>query len=332
MKLTREGKRFLLATVLLTFAAFNTGNNLIYLILAMMISIVAISVVALIINMRGLSLSVSLQGPVFAGQDADLEIVASNNKRFLSSYSLKVILPEGIKGEGRVAQVVASSTAKAECRVSFEKRGIYRWGDFCLESSFPFIFLTRRIRVPVEGVVVVYPEIVGVEGLQTRKGEGQSSYSIRPGRGEDLLTIRDFRAGDDVKLISWKASAKVQGIMVRELTEEQPRAVNIILDDVMPFDSQAFERAVSYAASLAMRLIEEGFFVGLATATKTLPFGNGPEQLYRILDVLAVIRETESPLKGYGGDSSGMNVLVLKSQASSMNGIEADMVVYVSEL
>jgi uncharacterized protein (DUF58 family) len=332
MKLTREGRRFLLATVLLTFAAFNTGNNLIYLILAMMFSIVAISAAALIINMKGLSLAVSVRGPVFAGQAADLEISAENRKRFLSSYSLRVMLPEGMKGEGRVAQVAALSTTKAECRVFFEKRGIYRWGDFFLESSFPFIFLTRRIRVHVEGAVMVYPEIIDVEGTQTHSGEGQSSYSIRPGRGEDLLAIRDFRAGDDVKLISWKASAKAQGIMVRELAEEQPRAVNIILDDIGPFDSRAFERAVSYAASLAMRLIEEDFFVGLATATKTLPYGNGPEQLYRILDVLAVIRETESPLKSYEGDSSGMNVLVLKSQASSMKGLEADMVVYASEL
>jgi hypothetical protein len=60
MKLTREGKRFLLATILLTFAAFNTGNNLIYMILAMMFSIVIISAAALIINMKGLSLAVSV--------------------------------------------------------------------------------------------------------------------------------------------------------------------------------------------------------------------------------------------------------------------------------
>jgi uncharacterized protein (DUF58 family) len=163
-------------------------------------------------------------------------------------------------------------------------------------------------------------------------GEGRSSYTVRPGRGEDLLTIRDFRAGDDVKLISWKASAKAQGLMVREHAEEQPGAVNIVLDDLRPFDSQAFERAVSYAASLAMRLIDEDYYVGLITATKTLPYGSGPEQLYRILDVFAVIKETEQPLKSFESDSSGTNILVLKSQASTMKGFEADMVVYASEL
>jgi uncharacterized protein (DUF58 family) len=333
MKLTREGKRFLLATVLLTFAAFNTGNNLIYLILALMLSIIAISAAALIINMRGLSLDVSVKGPVYAGQAADLEISAENKKRLLPSYSLRVILPEGMRGEGRVAQVAALSTAKSECRVSFEKRGVYKWGDFVIESSFPFIFLTRKVRVPVEGAVTVYPELMDVEGIQqTHSGEGQSSYTIRPGRGEDLLTIRDFRAGDDVKLISWKASAKARGLMVRELAEEQPRTVNIILDDLRPFDSQAFERVVSYAASLAVRLIDEDFYVGLTTAAKTLPFGSGPEQLYRILDVLAVIRETELPLKIFESDTSSTSVLVLKSQASLMKGLEADMVVYASEL
>jgi uncharacterized protein (DUF58 family) len=237
-----------------------------------------------------------------------------------------------MKGEGRVVQVAALSTAKSECRVYFGKRGIYKWGDFFLESSFPFIFLTRKVRVHVDGAVTVYPELMDVEGIQTHSGEGQSSYSIRPGRGEDLLTLRDFRAGDDVKLISWKASAKAQGLMVREHAEEQPGAVNIVLDDLRPFDSQAFELVVSYAASLAMRLIDEDYYVGLITATKTLPYGSGPEQLYRILDVFAVIKETEQPLKSFESDSSGTNILVLKSQASTMKGFEADMVVYASEL
>jgi len=332
MKITREGKRFLLATVLIGVAAFNTGNNLIYLILAMMLSILAIAVSALMLNMRGLSLSVRMGGPVFAGEAADMEVSVSNRKRVLPSFSLKVIMPEDMRGECLVAHVGASSTSLAESRVSFRRRGVYRWGDFALESGFPFIFLVRRARVLVEGAVTVYPRLIEVGGVETAPGGAGRSYSIRPGRGEDLLAIREFREGDDVKLISWKASARAQALMVREHAEERPTAVNIVLDDSMPFDAGAFERAVSYAASLAVRLIDEGFYVGLVTSTKRLPYGAGPEHLYRILDVLAVARETEFIPEPMPEEDFGASVLVLKSEASPMRGLEADMVVYASKL
>lgn len=330
MRLTREGRRFILATLLIGVAAFNTGNNLIYLILAMMLSILAISVAALFLNMKGLSLSARLSGPVFAGQRADMEISVTNRKRLLPSFSLRVILPEGMRGEARVTHVAASSTARTECGIRFERRGIYRWGSFMLESSFPFIFMSRRMKVSMEGAVTVYPGLVEVGGVEILSGQDGRTPSIRPGRGDELLALREFREGDDVKLISWKASARAQGLMVREQAEERPMAANIVLDDTRPFDAVAFERAVSCAASLAVRLIDEGFYVGLATSAKRLPYGAGPEQLYRILDVLAVARETEAIAQAIPEDDIGARVVVLKSGASAMRGLEADMVVHAS--
>ena len=51
---TREGRRFLIAVVLIGFAALNTGNNLIYLIFSMVLSISLISFPVALINLKGL--------------------------------------------------------------------------------------------------------------------------------------------------------------------------------------------------------------------------------------------------------------------------------------
>ncbi len=330
MKLTREGKRFLLATLLLGVAAYNTGNNLIYLILALMLSLLAISLTVLFLNLRGLSLSARLVGPVFAGESAVLEVTIENRKRLLPSYSLNVKFPEGMSGGAKIPYVAASSSAVSECFSSFERRGIYKLGSFALESSFPFIFLTRRVKVSVEGAVTVYPRLIPIASANMPSGSAGRPYSIRPGLGEDLLTLREFREGDDVKLISWKASAKARGLMVREMAEEQPGIVNIVMNDSGPSDVEAFERAVSYAASLAVRLIDEGFYVGLLTSAKRLPYGSGQEQLYRILDVLALARETENIPEAVPAEDIGANVLILKSAASPLRGQVADLVVYAS--
>src|SRR4030042_3369409 len=98
MKLIREGKRFLIATAIIAVAALNTGNNLIYLILSMMLSILVLSILILRGNMNGLDLGVYQSQPVFANNPAYMNITISNRKRLIPSYSIKVLMPEGIKG------------------------------------------------------------------------------------------------------------------------------------------------------------------------------------------------------------------------------------------
>lgn len=330
MKSTREGKRFLLATALLGVAAYNTGNNLIYLILALMLSIIFIAAGSLYLNLRGLSVSARLAGPVFAGQEADMEISVANRKRHLPSYSLRVKLPEGMRGEVMVPRADASSTARTYCPVQFERRGVFKWGDFTVESSFPFIFLNRKVRGSVSGTVTVYPRLIDVDRIDLSVGEGGMPRTLRPGRGEELLSLREFREGDDIKHISWKASAKTRRLMVREHARERALSVNIVLDDAGPPDAEAFERVVSYAVSLAARLIDEGFYVGLWTSAKRLPYGAGPEHLYRMLDVLAVARESDLVPDAFAEDDSGATLLVLKSPASPLMAAGADMVVYAA--
>jgi uncharacterized protein (DUF58 family) len=54
-----------------------------------------------------------------------------------------------------------------------------------------------------------------------------------------------------------------------------------------------FERSVSFAASLAVKLIEMGMALRFVTCKKTIPFGIGKEALLKILDLLAVINLSE---------------------------------------
>jgi len=125
MRPTREGKRFLLSLVLIALAALNTGNNLMYLILAMMLAVLAISFLMLKINLSGLSLSVSLDQPVYARQEAEMVLTLTNAKRFISSYSLKIVLPKGMHGEGYFTSVPLNSSSKVTAEVRVQRWGVY---------------------------------------------------------------------------------------------------------------------------------------------------------------------------------------------------------------
>jgi uncharacterized protein (DUF58 family) len=336
MVITTEGRKFLLLTVLIAVASFNTGNNLIFLILSMMLSILAVSFIVLELNMRGLSLRVSVERPVFARQRSVLDLRISNGKRFLDSYSLRVGLPREMRGEGYVSFVPAGSSAGGRAGVYFGSRGVYQYGDFLLQSSFPFIFLTKALRVGVEGEILVYPEIMEAGAvLWSVYGRGEGAHCIRPGAGDEILGIREMRHGDDIKMVSWRASAKMNKLMAREFAEDGPRTVTVVLDDRRPFDGEAFERAVTLAASVSKELIDGGYFVKLVTSDRVLPPGVGAEHLDRVLGLLAVVRESEGEGGGAPADEAvGSSILVLKSGESSLRKLAPafDSVLYASNL
>jgi uncharacterized protein (DUF58 family) len=337
MNVSREGKRFILATLLIALAAFNTGNNLIYLISSMMFSILVISVSVLKMNLKGLTLRVSPEYPVFAKVPAVLEVAVTNKKRNLPSYSVKVSLPEALAGESYFPGIPAQSELSQTVRVVYKKRGVYGFGDFYLSSSFPFIFLTQKISSTIREKVIVYPEITEVDASitdLTKEGDALSYSGMR--RGEEFSSIREFRYGDDRRNIHWKSSAKTTRLMVREYAAEEPKKLTVILDNLMPPDSRVFENAVSLAASLADRFLREGFYVRLFTCRKVVPFGSGSPHLFKILDILAEIKgqhSWECQLSSEAG-TEGLLILILCSEGSPLQRFVSlsDKVIYAAAL
>jgi uncharacterized protein (DUF58 family) len=333
--LSREGKRFLIATVLITVAALNTGNNLIYLILSMMFSILLLSFLILKVNMYGLMLEVSQNQPIFANSHADMSIKVSNKKKIIPSYSIKVMMPEKLRGEAYFPEIFGLSYMSKTVPVIYAKRGIYRYGDFFIKSGFPFIFCSYRISCKVDGEVIVYPEIRNIDGIVPEIiGERYEPSSSKIGKGDEFSMIREFRYGDDWRRIHWKASAKTTKFMVMEYAVEEPKKLTIILDNLIPHDNESFEKAVSFAASVSDRFLNEGFFVRLLTCRKVIPFGNDREHLFKILDVLAAIEGQDSWECPMSAALEGMTILILNSEDSLLNRFVpmSDMVIYAATL
>lgn len=335
MRPTKEGIRFLLATLLIAVAAFNTGNNLIFLILAMMLSMILLSVVILRYNLKGLTLAFSTVHPVFVKNRAVFKISLSNKKKLMPSYSIHVTIPKGIAGQCVMPYVPPMSNTSVEMDSIFTKRGIYRYGDFTLESSFPFTLFRKNIKAYIGGEVIVYPEIKEIDELIPELTKTDyTAHTTRHAPGDEFLTIREFRYGDSMRRIQWKASAKTGKLMVKDTGTDEPRLLTIILDNIKPLHAESFEKAISFAASLADRFIRLGFFVRLITCKKLIPFGSGLEHLFKILDALAVIDEDDTWECPMMDEMHGTGVLILKSDESALKKAApaCSMVVYAPDL
>ncbi len=92
-EVTREGLVYMGLILLIGVAALNTGNNLLFIVVAAMLSAVLVSGAASAMVLRALELEVSLPEHVFAGDSVLGRVVLRNQRRWLPSFSVTVVPP-----------------------------------------------------------------------------------------------------------------------------------------------------------------------------------------------------------------------------------------------
>jgi uncharacterized protein (DUF58 family) len=97
-EVTRVGILYVLVVLVIGVAALNTGNNLLYIIVAAMLAAIWISGFASAIVLRRIALTVDLPERVFAGQPFPARVVVYNHRRFLPSFSISVVANQRKKG------------------------------------------------------------------------------------------------------------------------------------------------------------------------------------------------------------------------------------------
>lgn len=119
-----------------------------------------------------------------------------------------------------------------------------------------------------------------VEGL--RAGAERSPFL---GGGAEFQQHRPYQVGDDLKHVDWKASARHDRLLTRQLRETTNATVLLVLDTSasMAFPEGAhrkFRSAQVAAAALAWLVIEQGHAVGLLTTTSDASAADGVGLVY----------------------------------------------------
>jgi uncharacterized protein (DUF58 family) len=286
---TREGWWCLLAAIGVGFAAVTTGNNLLYLLEAMLLGLVVVSGLLSEMSMRGLRLALRVPDEIFAGRPALFAIVVTNGKRRLPSYSLALSAP----GRGEIARYLPRLSAGEERLVAWEttfaSRGRARLPVLRVTTRFPFGLFAKSGPVALDAEIVVYPALRALPAELWRRAQGTVfASSRRAGRGHGLHNLREYRAGDDPRLIHWRLSAKRRALVVRELEEETTLDARLLLAGRGAREAERREQALSEAAALARALLRAGACVALVGPGIDVPVGRGREHERRILTALAL--------------------------------------------
>ncbi len=297
---TREGWWFIGASFAVGLAATNTGNNLLYLILAMMLSFMVISGVLSEQTMRHLALERDRPRRLFAGVPAAFGVRLTNRKRRLPSFALH--LSEADPAGSRTAshfllKVPAEGRETWQYSLTFPRRGMHCLPGLKTLTRFPFGLFAKASRPIHPDPVLVYPALRALT-------PGEIPAALDPGwrerdrrgHGASLRNLRSYRPGDDPRLLHWKTSAKAGDLMVKELGDEDRPHIRLVVEDPAPGSPpDVIEANLCYVASLAAHAIRLGSQVDLTTADGSTGSGQGEAHLDRILERLALYEAPVAP-------------------------------------
>jgi uncharacterized protein (DUF58 family) len=126
-----------------------------------------------------------------------------------------------------------------------------------LESGDPLGFFKSRSQRPPESLALVLPRFCSLaDNLRVREVESQQTV-VRAGHGNDLYGVREYRAGDSLRRIHWRTSARRGQLVVREFEPPGQRVLALLLD-ADPGSREAADQVARLAASEAWDCLRAG--------------------------------------------------------------------------
>jgi len=261
---TLGGSVMLVLVLVVGFSAWNTGNNLLFIVLSVMLAAMTVGFVAGWLALRKLEIRIRFPETIYAQEPFPITLEITNGKRIFPAFSVVAEVRgkerETIENADEIRDAFPAFIAKrlleaphtsltldhiayiaprgtAERRVSheFAHRGRFKISDFELSTGFPFGFFRHRRRLAAnEADILIFPHRSSeIHAIDLASALGSSEPLRKRGAGDDLLFLRDYEAADDIRRIDWKATARTQRITVREFAADTDARVRIVIGGFM---------------------------------------------------------------------------------------------------
>jgi len=208
-------------------------------------------------------------------------------------------------------------------RIRSEHRGRFEIGPLTLRSADPLGMFELSRSFSARHTLTVVPRVqplpsTRLGALWAGRGEGHAAYAAAA--GEEDIGVREYRHGDDLRRIHWRATAHHGELMVRREERTWHSQCTILVDSRAGSHrgsgpAASYEWAVSAAASTAVHLLGQGYLVRLSTC-----IGGGlipADDQDTVLEALAVVKPINAlalnldDLTGGAGAASGTDQLVI---------------------
>lgn len=212
-------------------------------------------------------------------------------------YPPQMRLEESRKTEFFVEE---QSTAEFFYHVTPPKRGNYKFGSIAVRFLSRLGLVWCQASLGEEQAVKVYPNMRRAREMEL-KALGARSFlaiqrkAVRRGEGREFESMRDYVRGDELRHISWTATARRSKLTTRQYQIERDQTVVIALDGGRLMtgrigDETKFDTAIHASLALMSACAKAGDNCGLAVfgrrVKKYLPPKRGIEHIDAVLETL----------------------------------------------
>ncbi len=242
LSLTGLGVQYLLALLAVGAFSVNTGNNLLYLVFALMLGLFLVSGILSRRALAGLEVGEVEEGALFArvrgGLRLHLRDAHPGRERGLE---LHLTLSDGVVEPSFLAAGQPTGRPLVVLQVRAEHRGWAKLRSLELRTRFPFGLLEKSRFIDLDRPVLVlpHPRTPPAQAASWR-GEGHRSLP-REGTSSPEGT-RPLRQGDAPARVHWKRTAQRSQPWVRTFEEERPLGLHLRLDTTAWTPGRPFER------------------------------------------------------------------------------------------
>ncbi len=219
----------------------------------------------------------------FSNSD-DNPVPISLQNKYPFSVSIKVI--DELPNQFQKRDFEYFITIKSGDKYNFEylvkpvERGEYHFGKLNVFVSSPLKIIAKRYKFDDEAMVSVYPSYIQMKkyeflAMSNRLTEFGLKKIRRIGHTMEFEQIKDYVAGDDIRTINWKATAKRAQLMVNQYQDEKSQPIYSIIDTgrvmKMPFEElKLLDYAINSTLAFSNIALRKNDKAGLLTFSKTV--------------------------------------------------------------
>ena len=290
IRLTTRGKVFAVAAVLLIVISYSTGNRLTLLVGGLLLGLVAVA--AGLARFRSMRLAISRTfwpTPVAARTPLSVSIDTTNLASIRSAplywsdtLPWRPLATDAVRLDplDSTSGRTAARKAKLTYTLNPPRRGVFDIGPLQVAYSDPFGLAVGFMSIGGTSELIVTPFVTELPlnglWLEAPDGTARLVQATGVGNADDLMT-REYRRGDALRRVHWRASARHGELMVRQEEQRAYPEATIVLDTRLAsyrdrlepgasrgesaWFSESFEWGVSMFASLGVHLHRAGFVV-----------------------------------------------------------------------
>ncbi len=284
---TRFGYLYAAMQVVLLLAAINYQNSMAYMLTFLLTALGIISLWQTHKNLLGINIQLSQPKPVYQQEELTLEFKV-NQANLANRYAIGLQYMDnppvyfGLKPQQHKT---------VNLMLAAIKRGLYKPAGIIIFSRYPTGLFHAWSWLKFDIPILIYPKPVFDTKLkQSISNEQHNKTTINTADGDDFAGLREYRLGESLKHISWKAYAQGRGKLTKTFQGYASASLWINWQDMT---ANSLEGKLSQMTGLIIQMNQEGLNYGVKLPSIEIKQSSGNAHFAHCLQTISTFQQAD---------------------------------------